>query len=163
MTYREETGVFRWKKALSNRVKVGEVAGSFTDRYVIISIDSKRYVAHRLAWLYVTGKFPNGEIDHVDQDTKNNRFNNLRDVTSKVNAQNKPKRRDNKSGITGVSWDKTTKKWVVRIKDAEGKYRNRGRFTSICEAKSARDKALKELGYSERHGKQPSQLQYRKK
>jgi hypothetical protein len=163
LEYNEKTGVFIWKKKLSNRIKVGEVAGFKNSRYISISIQGKRYQAHRLAWFYTYGELPKYEIDHKDQDTQNNKISNLRDVTSRVNHQNKPKRRDNKSGISGVSWDNVSLKWVVRIKDNNGKYRNRGRFTSISEAERERDKALIEFGYSKSHGRELSRLQYRSK
>jgi hypothetical protein len=60
---------------------------------------------------------------------------------------------NNTSGITGVSFDRWSNKWVVRIKNNNGKYENRGRFNSISEAEFARDRALSELGYSQNHGK----------
>lgn len=161
--YNEKEGCLYWIKKLSNAVKIGDKAGCYTGRYVSISINNKKYLAHHLIWLYVYGKFPKHQIDHIDQDTKNNKISNLRDVSSKINSRNKPKRRDNKSGVTGVSFDSYTNKWVVRIKDDYGKYRNRGRFDTIDQAKQARNKAIIEFGYSKEHGEKYSKNKYREK
>ena len=49
---------------------------------------AKRFSAHRLAWLYVTGDWPVGVIDHINGDRTDNRFENLRDVTQKTNSEN---------------------------------------------------------------------------
>lgn len=163
LDYNPSSGIFHWKKKLSNRINRGDIAGCYTGRYGIISILNHRYPSHHIAWLYMYGEYPNGQIDHIDQNTMNNSICNLRIVTSKDNNRNKPKRRDNTSGLTNISFDKYSGKWVVRIKNNLGIYENRGRFNTIIEAKSARDKAITEIGYSERHGMQYSRLQYRKK
>lgn len=67
----------------------GKLAGSRTNTgYVEIGIDGRRYLAHRLAWLWMTGQWPSGVIDHLDGNQANNVWLNLRDVTSRVNSQN---------------------------------------------------------------------------
>jgi hypothetical protein len=73
--------------------------------YVSIGVDAKRYLAHRLAWLFVYGKWPDKHIDHIDGNTSNNRLNNLRDVSVVVNAQNRTrcnKQRRSGSGLLGA-------------------------------------------------------------
>lgn len=160
--YCPSKGIFLWKIPTSNRVQKGEIAGCYSSRYATVNFKNIKLYIHKLVYYKETGIYPLGEVDHIDHDTKNNKFNNLRVVSSKENSRNKPKRRDNISGITGVSYDKTTKKWVVRIKNNEGKYVNRGRFNTISEATQERDRALVEFGYHSNHGIGLSRLQYRK-
>jgi len=159
--YNEFTGELFWLKSTAHRVKVGDRAGYY-GRYVTVSLLGKRYNGHDLCWFLHHREFPKGQLDHKDQDTHNNRIGNLRDVTPKINAKNKPKRRDNTSGVTGISKDKASGKWVVRIKNKEGKYENRGRYTSFDEAKRVRDQATYELGYHQNHGRELSRLPYRR-
>lgn len=107
------TGVFKWLVKPSQAVKVGDVAGSTNDGYVRIKVGPKRYLAHVLAWFYVTGSWPEHEIDHKDGDGTNNRYDNLRPATHGQNAMNK--RTWAGSGYKGVSWSKTAKKYRARI------------------------------------------------
>jgi hypothetical protein len=122
--YAPETGVFTWRQdrrcgrsASVLVVKAGDVAGCIApDRRVLISVDSKRYKAHRLAWFYVTGAWPNNDIDHRDGDSTNNRWSNLRDVPHGVNMENIRKARPgSSSGLLGVSWHPASKSWHARI------------------------------------------------
>ena len=54
--------------------------------HIRICIMRVKYLAHRLAWLYVTGSWPSQDIDHIDGDPTNNRFANLREVTHQENG-----------------------------------------------------------------------------
>jgi hypothetical protein len=96
--------VFYWRMSAARSVKVGDKAGSLhKDGYLQIGIDGKYFMAHRLVWFVTYGKFPDGVIDHIDGDPANNQIHNLRDVTHKVNHQNRKKRgRDDPSLPTGV-------------------------------------------------------------
>lgn len=90
--YEPQTGQFTWIKKPSSlsRVSVGTTAGSVWVRgYVMLKIDNARYLAHRCAWLYMTGEWPKQLIDHIDGDTSNNRWANLREASHAVNAQNR--------------------------------------------------------------------------
>lgn len=105
--YDPETGVFIRRVATGARGchKVGSIAGSVNSLgYVCISLDGKKYGAHRLAWLYVHGDWPAGVIDHRNGVRNDNRLGNLRDVTQAANVQNSQVvRSDNhSSGIRGV-------------------------------------------------------------
>ena len=85
--------------------------------YLRIHVGSKRYSAHRLAWLYMTGQWPSQEVDHINGDRSDNRWCNLREVSRRMNAQNlRSPRTDSRSRVLGVSWDGARKKWVTRIK-----------------------------------------------
>ena len=97
-------------------IKTGKVVGWISDgRYRIISVDGKRYPAHRLAWFYVTGKQPKEQIDHKDQNKQYNRFENLREATASENRCNVSMRSSNKSGFKGVSFDEKRNKWRSHI------------------------------------------------
>lgn len=90
LAYDAETGVFIWRKPSSNCVRAGEVAGT-RDRfgYVVIQLDKVIRRAHRLAWLYVHGTWPNGEIDHRFGVRDDNRISELREATRLLNTQNR--------------------------------------------------------------------------
>lgn len=154
LEYNPLNGEFKLKKRLSNRINIGDVAGSIHKKgYVIISLKGKRIFAHILAWCITYDRLPIGQIDHINHIPWDNRISNLREVSALENSRNLSMKVNNTSGITGVSFDRWSNKWVVRIKNNNGKYENRGRFNSISEAEFARDRALSELGYSQNHGK----------
>lgn len=159
--YNKSTGEFYWLKEKTHRNLDSPIGANTTSRYKCLTYNQIKYHLHKLAWYFEYGIYPREQIDHIDQDTYNNSITNLRLVTPRENSKNKPKRRNNTSGITGVSYDKVSNKWVVRIKNGN-KYENRGRFNSIDEAKQGRDRALAELGYFENHGRELSKLPYRK-
>ncbi len=129
LSYDSETGLFTRKVATGGRygAKVGTVAGTPSDQgYVLISIKSKQYRAHRLAWLYVHGAWPASEIDHKNSIRSDNRLENLRDVPTGINAQNKRKAQSNsKTGLLGASWNAKDKRFSARIK-TKGRYLSLG-------------------------------------
>jgi hypothetical protein len=136
--YDPETGVFTWSVRTSNRIKVGDVAGSGASRGCLqIAVEGRLYLAHRLAWLYVYGCWPVHAIDHRDGNPSNNRIENLRDVLPSVNSQNmRRSHRDNKTGLLGVAWDNRRGKWIARI-TASGKRMHLGYFDSAENASVA--------------------------
>jgi hypothetical protein len=71
------------------------------------------YKAHRVIWLWVTGEWPEHDIDHKDRDALNNRWKNFRLATPLVNASNRDLSRNNTSGTRGVYWDKWCERWKV--------------------------------------------------
>jgi HNH endonuclease len=104
LNYDPETGVFTWRLADGRLVTGGDVAGTRHSRgYIVISVGGRRYFAHRLAWLYVTGAWPTHHIDHVNGVAHDNRIANLREATPAQNTRNGKLHRDNKSGLKGVS------------------------------------------------------------
>ena len=116
LNYDQETGIFTWKVKSSNRIKIGNVAGSIGNfGYVIITIDKKHYVAHRLAWLYVNNILPTKDIDHINGNRADNRIENLREATRSENSCNSKLRSNNVSGIKGISWHNAAKKWEASI------------------------------------------------
>lgn len=109
--YDPETGFFFRLKAVSC-ARSGLVDTVLKRGYLTISVDAVKYVAHRLAWLYVTGRWPEQQIDHIDGCKTNNRFANLRDVSISINAQN---RRRPIGGNAMLGAHKTGARWTSSI------------------------------------------------
>ncbi len=103
MAYDPETGVLTWKK-LRNTTRIGEEAKSLdVAGYVQVNIAGTMVKGHRLAWFLHHGKWPEGDIDHINGVRNDNRIANLRDVTNKVNCQNQRVGvRPNAAGLIGV-------------------------------------------------------------
>lgn len=117
-------GVFVWRpKEATTRAGrswntrfAWRVAGSMDTRgHIQVCIDGRMYAAHRLAWLYVYGSWPSSDLDHKDQIKTNNRIANLRLATRSENNVNRSPRRDNTSGVVGVSWHKRVGKWAAYV------------------------------------------------
>ena len=141
--YDPATGIFTWKVSTSNRIKVGDIAGCpGGGGYPQIRAQRRLHQAHRLAWLYVYGEWPKGQIDHINRNRSDNRISNLREVTNKQNGQNKSKRSDNTSGHPGVHWYKQSSKWVACIMH-NYKRIHLGCFSVLEEAIAARKAAEK--------------------
>lgn len=143
LSYDPVTGIFTWIIPTSNRVKVGEVAGNISHGYIEISVLGYRSRAHRLAWLYMTGKMPSEEIDHKDRNRSNNAFLNLRAATHKQNLENLPQRRkDNTTGFRGVFFHKKNRRWLAAI-NHQGKNIHIGCYATVEDAAKAREDAEK--------------------
>lgn len=144
LSYDATTGNFTWKILTKNRkCTPGRPAGySNHNGYWQITINSKHYKAHRLAWLYVFGKWPDGYLDHINNNGMDNRISNLRIAAPKQNAANSRRRRTNSSGFKGVSRHK--KLWRAVI-CADGKSYLLGLFRSPEEAHVAYCSAAQKL------------------
>lgn len=138
LDYNPDTGLFR-HKTVRKGVRIGAVAGGLERGYVRIGIDGTLYYAHRLAWLYMTGKDAPNDVDHINGERSDNRFCNLRAVTRSENMQNRRKvGRSNSSGFLGVSWVAAQKKWSARIRTpGRGKYLSLGFFDAPEDAYAA--------------------------
>jgi hypothetical protein len=104
--YDPATGAFTWLKPCSrfSQIKPGDAAGCIHSRgYVHIKVEGRAYKAHRLAWLYVYGRWPNPAIDHINRIKTDNRIANLRETDQLGNMQNKSKYQRNQAGYLGVS------------------------------------------------------------
>lgn len=126
LDYNPETGDFFWKTKRRGKKQAGMRAGCLHPTgYVRISIDYRLYNAQRLAWVIMTGKWPECLIDHIDGNRSNNRFKNLRQCNFSQNSANRKISASNTSGYKGVSFVKRTKKWGAWIK-VNGKSKNLG-------------------------------------
>ena len=109
LCYNSHTGIFtrRQDRVGKGRPhKAGDIAG-FVHKghhYVVISVGSRKYLGHRLAWLYVHGAWPSSRLDHKNCVRHDNRIDNLRLATHEQNLRNVPKRITNTSGFKGVSY-----------------------------------------------------------
>lgn len=115
LAYDANTGIFTWTIRPSRAVKIGDIAGCPDEKgYLTIGIKRRVYKAHRLAWLYMTDKWPIGLIDHINGIKSDNKFDNLRVVDESGDSQNvrKPNKR-NKSGFMGVIFFQN--KWRANI------------------------------------------------
>lgn len=146
LTYDPETGIFTWSITLSNNAPTGKKAGCLThDGYWKIRIKTKECLAHRLAWFYMTGKWPSSYIDHKDGNKLNNKFSNLREVTRSGNQHNMwNPQKNSKSGILGVSPHKPTGLWRANI-CLNNKRIELGLFETKEQAREAYLKAKREL------------------
>ena len=150
LDYDPVTGIFRWK---DGKRFGGKVAGwQEKHGYTRISLDRKTYYAHRLAHLYMNGAFPNGEVDHENQNRGDNRWSNISKWgTKSENKRNNSLRSNNTSGFNGVSWNKTLNKWEARI-TADGQKMRLGGFDSYTDACDARVVANIKYGFHPNHG-----------
>lgn len=110
--YDPETGLLVWRK--SGR----EAKTLLNGRYKGLECAGRPYRVHRVAWLLMTGEWPKFDVDHIDGNTINNRWANLRDVTHSVNLQNQRAARKTHSGLLGVF--KNKKRWMARISIGSG-------------------------------------------
>jgi hypothetical protein len=146
LDYDPESGVFTWKyredaRSQWNGSFVGKEAGWINNLgYRRIAINGSSYLAHRLAWLIVTGEWPQFEIDHEDGDAANNKFSNLREATHRENGRNAKLNSRNISGVAGVYWNKQCQKWCAQIR-VDRKQLHLGLFDSFDEAVTVRQLA----------------------
>lgn len=121
LAYDPETGVLTWKARTPDMFKdgkfrtaaqecarwntrfAGKPAGNSRNSvYIQVSINDRLYLAHRVIWLMMTGKWPDTDIDHDDTCKTNNRWRNLRGATDSQNHANVPRNKANKTGFKGV-------------------------------------------------------------
>lgn len=141
-TYEPESGCLRWK-VKRQKINVGDVAGyiSTSDGYRYVGFNYNEFLAHRIIWLWVTGKWPACQVDHVDRNRQNNKWTNLREATNGQNARNSGPQKNSRTGIRGV--DIRRGKYRVRI-NVDGKEIVVGRFLDLQDAINARKSAEKE-------------------
>ena len=109
-------GLLYWRRRRGGISRTDIPAGGVDLRgYRHVKILGKVYRIHRLVWLIETGEWPEGDLDHIDQNKANNRFSNLRAATRSQNMSNRGIYRNNTSGFKGVGWHKANRKWRARV------------------------------------------------
>jgi hypothetical protein len=142
--YDPDTGRLTWKVRTAIRVRIGDEAGTADYQgYRKVGLKGKEYYAHRLAWLWMTGEWPE-VIDHINHDKLDNRWCNLRDVGYEENNKNKAK-------AIGVCWYKDRNMWRSYI-TVDSNRIDLGSFEDKEEAIAARRAALVEYGFHSNHG-----------
>lgn len=146
LDYDQDTGVLAWKKKPPGWRKKSLVAGCPCSKgYLRTVVDQQACYNHRLAWLIVTGVWPENEIDHRNGVRDDNRLSNLRDVTNTTNKENKRVPRSSSvSGFLGVSWIAKDNKFRAVIV-VSGKYYHLGSFLDPAEAHQAYLEAKRRL------------------
>jgi hypothetical protein len=108
--------------------------------------------AHRLAWFIAYQKMPEGEIDHINQNKADNRLSNLRDVSREINQRNGTRKRNNTSGVPGVSWHKQSRKWCAQV-NLLGVHHHIGSFSEIEKAGLAVQAFRAKHEFTQNHGR----------
>lgn len=132
LDYDSETGILTWKSRMAecwppgklqmmkcitwNSQYAGSMAGTTTSKYVNIQFMGRNLRAHRLAWIYIHGDEPFGDIDHINRNKKDNRIANLRIADRSQNMRNYLLAKNSTSGIRGVIWNKDCFRWEAHIK-----------------------------------------------
>lgn len=167
--YNQDAGVLVWKfrdrvefktdkhwKIWNTRYAGTEAGWVYSDshgnKYLCVTVDGRKYRAHRVIWLMTTGAWPVNHIDHIDGDGMNNAISNLRDVTASQNHRNQKIDSRSKTGIPGVRFCSDTQKYETRIHN-RGKSQRLGRFTDFFEACCARKAAELALEFHPNHGR----------
>ena len=145
--YNPITGIFTWASQPhhNHKTRIGDLACARPNSrgYLRITLLGVTYYLHRLAWLYVTGRWPDNEIDHLNGAHGDNRFKNLRDVVPLINKQNQRKpQKNNSTGFLGVS---RCGKGFSAILGINGKARRVGTYPTPELAHSAYLKAKRQL------------------
>lgn len=135
LEYNQDTGIFTWIKSKRKSI-IGKVAGS-PDRhgYIDINVHGVRSKAHKFAWLYVYGEWPD-EIDHINGVKYDNRISNLRKCTKSQNMKNRKIQKNNKTGYVGVCFDNTCNRYRATAK-LNGKKFHLGMYKTAIEASEA--------------------------
>ncbi len=171
LDYDADTGILTWRPRRHENLTSAPLSCTeqscaawnkrFAGKPAFVGIDGAGYhqgaifghylKAHRVIWVLVHGRWPDGEIDHINGDARDNRLINLRDVPHSVNLRNCRRSKRNTSGITGVVLNKKTGRWVASI-CINRKIYALGTYDTIGEAAEARLKAQVDMGFAENHG-----------
>jgi len=148
--YDPDTGIFTWKNRDDvnkswNTKYANTIAGSLNNGYYQICINRSIIKAHRLAFLYIIGRYPLFEVDHINSIKTDNKWKNLREATKSENLQNLKKcRKDNKTGFLGVSFIPNRNKFTANIEINQKQY-YLGLFNTAQEAHESYLKAKRQL------------------
>lgn len=147
VSYDPITGVFSRLKAYGNKPVGSAMGGPDSYGYTQIFVDGRLRLGHRLAFLYMLGRLPIEEVDHIDGIVSNNKWDNLRECNRSQNLRNTSVAKHSSTGVKGVSWHKASGKYRARVFTTVGGKPKRlelGGFDTILEASNARNAAAKQ-------------------
>lgn len=148
--YDFKTGIFTYIKRTANCISIGDIAGTINNEgYLSVEIKGISHKLHRLAWLYIYGKIPKDQIDHINRIRDDNKISNLRCATNTENQRNRTIGLNNKSGVIGVSFFESNQKWYSEISHNSKKI-HLGCFINFNDAVIARKMAEYEYKYMNR-------------
>ncbi len=148
--YDPETGVFTKLVSRTGRWPAGEVSGTTGPGRRQIQLDGKIYRSHRLAFLYMTGRWPEHGVDHIDGNNSNNSWENLREATQSINGKNCKRPYHSPLGVCGVRFYRGY--YCARIKVEQVEI-GLGRFNSLFDAIAARKSAELKYNFHPNHGR----------
>lgn len=155
LAYNPNTGKFTRLKT-HRAVKAGDIAGCLVESstkpgkfYSRIGVSGGFVWAHRLAYAFMNEFWPTGEIDHIDQNSENNCWSNLRECTRAENLKNVSAYKSNRSGYPGIS-NRPNGKYRARIM-VDGKSIALGDWDTPEEALIARQQAKQKYGFHPNH------------
>ncbi len=144
LDYAPEIGSFSWNVDLNRPGRASGPAGTITKTgYIQIGINSKLYLAHRLAWLHFHGSWPKQFLDHANGNRTDNRIANLREASRVDNNRNRGLSSYNSSGFKGVVV-RPDGRISARLGVA-GKQVHLGYFSSLQEANAAYEAEAKRV------------------
>lgn len=130
------SGLFQARRSRRG-IAAGKRLGRVDERgYRRLMLDQCQIYEHRLAWFYMTGEWPESEIDHIDHNKSNNKWANLRLATTSQNHANGRAFLQNPNRLKGTTYKQAERKWIAQIK-VNGKQITIGRFQSMEEAHAA--------------------------
>lgn len=150
LSYDYRDGRLSWRATKQGRRKNGSAGWTGTSGYRKLKVGGSEYYAHRVIWKMVYGTDPD-QIDHINGSRLDNRLCNLRSTDVTGNNRNMKRFCTNKSGHSGVYWDRSRDKWAVEIFE-NNKKKHLGRYDAKADAIAARKAAEAELGYHQNHG-----------
>ncbi|WP_447547032.1 HNH endonuclease, partial [Salmonella enterica] len=134
--YNKDNGLFFRNTGRGSYKREWTAGTRQTNGYMFFIIDGKKYLAHRLAFLLVHGRYPDGVIDHINGVRNDNRIENLRDVSQGQNTKNVKVSLARKMKFAGYHFDSSTGLWAAEAKVKRKRY-HLGRFNSKEEAHQA--------------------------
>ena len=165
ISYNPDTGLFLWNSRsggtrgdnVFNALYAGKHAGNIVKvsrsktSYMTIKVFGVTYKSHRLAFILMGCDLPE-QVDHINHNGLDNRWENLRASNSSDNSKNLPIQKSNKTGVVGVNWHKSARKWQARAVDNNGKRIDLGRYDDFDRAVSVRKEYEIKFNYYEHRG-----------